>query len=152
MRHLTKMTIIITLGIMIFGGAGRSMAFRNEPDGYGGVAWGTPLNEFITSGTTHLKKKGTIYYGELMYGVEVDVGYEFHNDRLYGVVIDFPEKERKKIIKYFTKKYGEPTKKKRNRMTWLGAKTKIEVKRKDVEIVSIALENEYLKEKAKSKK
>ncbi len=130
---------------------GSSYSFPNEPDGYGGFRWGTSIQEYIKSGTKTLSEKDGLYFSAKLGGVDVDIGYEFFEDKLYGVIITFKEDDRGKIVEYFTARHGEPTKKKGKNRYWAGASTKISVRGKDAEIVSVSLEKEYLRAKSKRK-
>ena len=129
-----------------------SYSFENEPDGYSGYEWGTDLDTYLKSGKKDLKMKNKIYYVAKINDVEVDIGYEFFEDKLYGVLINFPPEERDKIVEHFTSLYGNPTMRKGDELYWIGKVTKIVIKQKDAEVVSIELEKKYFEEVSKNKK
>jgi hypothetical protein len=145
MRKLSL--IVIVLFIITLFNIKSSFSFRNEQPGYNGYKWGSDLDSFLKSNKSKLEKKDSIYYGNQIDGVDVDIGYEFFGDKLYGVLINFPPEKRDVIINYFKLLHGEPTSKKGRKIYWIGAYTKIVIKRKDVQIVSIELEKKYLEEK-----
>jgi hypothetical protein len=148
-KSILIFSVIISIALFI---SGTAHSFRNEGNGYNGFKWGMSLEDFLKSKKAKLRKRGNVYYGNRIKGIDVDIGYDFFNDILFGVKINFPEDKRKTIIKYFKKLHGKPSLKRDKRLYWVGTKTKIELKRKDVTIVDIKLEKEYLRERDKRKK
>lgn len=120
-----------------------SCSFRNETAGYNGFKWGMDFQDFLKSKST--------YKNSRIRGVTVDIGYEFFKDKLYGVLINFPEKKRGKIVDYFIMIHGRPTLERGDNLYWVGSDTKITIKRKDVSIVSKKIEKKYIKSKLRKK-
>jgi hypothetical protein len=149
MRKFSLICIILFLSAFFI--AKSSYSFQNEPTGYSGNEWGIDLDTYLKSDKKQLKMREKIYYVAIINKVEVDVGYEFFEDRLYGVLINFPADKRDNIIDYIVSLHGNPTMKKGDELYWIGKKTKIVIKRKDAEYVSIELERKYLNEKSKNK-
>ena len=144
--------IILILLTLAFTCASDIHAFRNEKSGYNGFEWGDSYDKYLKTSTKKLKKKDNVYYGAKIRGVDVDVGYEFYKDKLYGVLITFPEKKRKEIITHFKSLHGKPSLKRGKNLYWVGGKTKISLRKENVKIVSIEMEKEYIRDVVVKKK
>ena len=149
---MRKSLIISTIFIILSFTVTNIHAFRNETKGYNGYKWGMELEDFLQHEKRMLKKKNGVFFGDRIKGIDVDVGYEFFEDKLYGVKINFPEKKKATIVEYFTMLHGRPTLKRGKDIFWVGSDTKITIKRKDVNIVSKKLERKYLKAARRARK
>jgi len=146
-----KSVLILTLILFNLCFIEDSFSFRSETDGYNNFKWGTDLKTFLSTSKSAFRKIGSVYYGDNIKGVDIDIGYEFFNDILYGVLIDFPPDKRDVIVDYFTIKHGAPSLERGDTLYWLGLNTKIMLNKSNVEIVSKKLEKEFLSQVKKDK-
>lgn len=141
---------IIFMAILLSAVGARS--FNNEPDGYGGFAWGTSFDDYLVSEKKQLTKKDGLYFGAQIGGVDVDIGYEFIDDILYRVLINFPPDDRDKIVKHFVYVHGKPVMEKDGNIYWIGSVSKISLKDKEVEIISIKYRDGHSSEEKSSER
>jgi hypothetical protein len=122
----------IVLGASIFFSSNVAFGFKNEPDGFRGIKWGTPIAKNASEMTRVAKVHGghTIYRrkGDKMHigGAELkSIGYGYYEGNFYSAFIETSELEKKALLAALTSQFGEPEQKNKyiERYQWDGKKT-----------------------------
>ena len=108
MKKLSYFIVLLLLACYV-----PDYAFENEPDGFGGIKWGTLFDEndtllnFVEEDggvRLYMKKNDTLLFG----GVKVSsIRYGFYNNKFYvGQIFFKGDTSSSNIKKYLFKKYG----------------------------------------------
>jgi hypothetical protein len=127
-------TSAVILGIIVFVSTG--YCFKNEPDGFMGLKWGSKLEELKKQYKTvnRINKSANITWhvpgdGYTTFsGVRTYLTYQYYDDELYLVSIFFKTKEDgKKLEEALKVSYGEPGETYEDNTLWVGDKTHISI-------------------------
>jgi len=125
--------------VLIFLITGIGFAFQNEPDGFRELKWGDAPTEdmrFIRQVAEIKYSMNGNYYDKWILDEKFNIGsaklsnifylFNLYSNQFYRVDLYFNGKNNFEILKIICEgKYGEPTYKSKNSLSWVGDKTKI---------------------------